>query len=155
MVSIRDLFKRGTSKTIKASKVASSSINKGANKVIDFNLLKLKFIIHFFLAFPFFIWALFYLIYSNVQWSINPRFGSKIVIDSLLDFNLIFFVFLFYFIVVFLFFLNRAIKGNKLKISIKLVIYFLILNGIVSVASEATLFYLLDLDLNEFLDRIL
>ena len=154
MVSIRDIFKKGTSKTIKVSKLASKSINKGANKFIDFDLLKLKFIVHIFCAFPFFIWALFYMIYSNTPLSFSS-YGRRISIESLIDFNLIFLWFLFYYLIVFLFFLSRAFKGNKLKISFKLVILFLILNGVVSFVSEATLFYLLGLSFNDLLEHII
>ena len=71
MASIREIFKKSKFKTIKATQEASKVINKGANNVADFDLLRLKFIIHWFFAFVFLLWLIGYSTYSMTTLTIN------------------------------------------------------------------------------------
>ena len=160
MASLRDLFKKSSS----TSKNISKSISKGANKVVDFDLYKLKFIIHWFFAFIFFIWAFAYSFASYLTPQTFRPFGiccrSNKTSDEHVAYEFIgltsvspvFNLFLFYYVIIFLIFFLRALKGNKKKISLGLPFSLFFLNMFVFLCSELTLYLVYGYSFNEAIE---
>ncbi len=149
MTSLRDIFKKSASK----SKDVSKSINKGTNKVLDFDLSRLDFLFNWIFVVFFSLWAWGYFLYVFESNTFMP-FGQccvgtstkgypEIHISSIISLHYVFKIYFIYFLLVALLYWIIAIK-NKTKdsdVNSKQIIGFILLNIIVTILSHYSLYF--------------
>ena len=150
MTSLRDIFKKSASK----SKDVSKSINKGTNKVLDFDLSRLDFLFNWIFVVFFSLWAWGYFLHVFESYTFMP-FGTccggspsgkgypEIHISSIISLHYVFKIYFIYFLLVALLYWIIAIK-NKTKdsdVNSKQIIGFFLLNTFVTILSHYSLYF--------------